>query len=115
MGEPRRFRFRLNRTADPTGVSGNGTVALGVEWPDGTVTIRWQSGRPSTIMWDSLDDALGVHGHDGRTRVEWLDPEPDRCHHGCPITPVRDPNGNPLDLPLHDGHHTGCETRTMGN
>ncbi|GAA1994277.1 hypothetical protein GCM10009799_20480 [Nocardiopsis rhodophaea] len=68
-------RFRLARDVDVTGVSGTGVVALGVQWPDGTVVVRWLSERPSTVCWNSLDDAIGIHGHHGATRVEWLDDE----------------------------------------
>ncbi len=65
--------FHLVRDVDPTGVSGMGTVADGVVWPDGTVTVRWRGSRPSIVQWFSLDDAMAVHGHDGSTRVEWAD------------------------------------------
>ncbi|MFF4761774.1 hypothetical protein [Streptomyces sp. NPDC001292] len=64
--------FVLRRDRDITGVSGVGDVADGVQWPDGTVVLRWRE-RPSTAMWDSLDVMLSVHGHDGATRVVWAD------------------------------------------
>lgn len=65
--------FVLQRDIDITGVSGTGTVADGVVWPDGTVALRWRGRRPSSVTWDSIDDALSVHGHDGATRVVWSD------------------------------------------
>ncbi|MFD1656955.1 hypothetical protein ACFSL4_01570 [Streptomyces caeni] len=64
--------FVLQRDRDVTGVSGPGPVADGVQWPDGTVVLRRRE-RPSTSVWDSLDLMLSVHGHDGATRVVWLD------------------------------------------
>lgn len=64
--------FVLQRDRDVTGVSGPGPVADGVEWPDGTMALRWRE-RPSTSVWDSLDLMLSVHGHDGATRVVWAD------------------------------------------
>jgi hypothetical protein len=68
-------RFVIQRNEDVTGCSGTGLVAYGVEWPDGTVAIRWNSETPSTVIWGSIDEALKVHGHGGRTHVEWIDDE----------------------------------------
>lgn len=65
--------FRLERDVDHTGVSGVGVVAHGVLWPDGTVTLRWVSERPSTVNWACLDDARHVHGHGGDTRFVFDD------------------------------------------
>lgn len=70
-------RFLLNRHVDVSKVSGEGIVAEGVQFSDGNVCIRWRSETPSTVMWASVDDAMKVHGHDGKTEVLWLDPEPD--------------------------------------
>jgi hypothetical protein len=61
--------FVLVRDSDPTGVSGTGVVAEGVEWSDGTVTVRWRGEHASTVHWDSVDDVQAIHGHDGATRV----------------------------------------------
>lgn len=67
--------FSLVRDHDVTGVSGTGSVADGVLWPDGTVSLRWAGPRPSTVFWDSLEDAEYVHGHGGHTRIVWDDEE----------------------------------------
>ncbi|WP_234320099.1 hypothetical protein [Streptomyces sp. SBT349] len=86
-------RFHLQRTVDITGASGVGTVADGVQWADGRVTIRWRSAHPSTVQWDRLEDALAVHGHGGHTTIVWDDPEgeplPDLYlgSPGCPHCP----------------------------
>lgn len=66
-------RFVLNRKEDVSGVSGTGVVVEGVEFTDGTVAIRWLGDRPSTVYWDNMTNALGVHGHEGKTVVEWID------------------------------------------
>ena len=66
-------RFYLVRYDDPSGVSGTGIVALGVEFGDGAVALRWLSPRPSTSFWESVDDMIAVHGHAGSTVVHWLD------------------------------------------
>ncbi|MEV5140351.1 hypothetical protein AB0K71_05920 [Streptomyces syringium] len=63
--------FVLQRDHDVSGVSGTGIVADGVEHPDGTVSIRWRGERPSTVFWDSIHDAMAVHGHGGATRIVW--------------------------------------------
>ena len=65
--------FQLHRHRDVTGVSGTGVVADGVVWPDGTVAVRWRGERPSTVVWESLEDAMSRHGHDGNTIIHWLD------------------------------------------
>lgn len=68
-------RFRLVRHEDVSKVSGVGVVAHGVEWPDGTVSMRWIiPGLPSGFAnWESVEAVLAVHGHRGKTDVEWID------------------------------------------
>ncbi|MGV9579736.1 hypothetical protein ACWDRZ_24090 [Streptomyces sp. NPDC003509] len=73
MQEVRPRTFALVRDRDVTEVSGTGSVADGVLWPDGTVSIRWCGPRPSVVFWDSLEDAEQVHGHGGATRFVWDD------------------------------------------
>lgn len=70
-------RFWLIRDIDVTGVSGEGRVAEGVRFTDGSVALRWRGPYASTAVWDGIDDVLAVHGHNGSTRVEWID-EPAR-------------------------------------
>lgn len=65
-------RFYLYRHQDMSGISGTGIVADGIKWPDGTVTIRWRGTRPSTVNWDSVEDAESVHGHGGATVFVWI-------------------------------------------
>ena len=65
--------FLLHRTEDVTGVSGVGNIAEGIEWIDGTATLRWLSGTPSLISYSSLADLLKVHGHGDKTKVIWKD------------------------------------------
>lgn len=61
-------RFILERDDDISGISGTGTVAEGVQWTDGSVTIRWLGERSSLVHWRNLDDAETIHGHNGATR-----------------------------------------------
>jgi hypothetical protein len=60
----------LERDIDHTGVSGTGTVADGVLWDDGQVTLKWRGPHSSIVNWRNLEDAKAIHGHDGATRVE---------------------------------------------
>lgn len=68
-------RFRLWRHEDVSGVSGVGVVAHGVQWPDGTVAVRWATPElpPSTAVWEGIEAVERVHGHGGKTEVEWID------------------------------------------
>lgn len=66
-------RFQLVRDVDVSGVSGTGHVCDGVQFASGTVVIHWNGEHPSVVVWNSLDDAMAVHGHHGTTRVEWID------------------------------------------
>ena len=73
--------FKLIRDVDHTGLSGTGTVAEGVEFSDGIVALRWldidhdsenyQRGvRPTTVIHESIDAVIALHGHNGATRIE---------------------------------------------
>ena len=64
--------FALNRDEDVHGVSGTGTVAYGVQFSDGTVAMHWVGNVSSTSVWTSMAALVTVHGHDGKSRIEWL-------------------------------------------
>lgn len=66
-------RFYLLRREDETGVSGTGIVALGVQFPDGRCVMRWLTNPSSFGVYDSIEDVEKIHGHGGRTVVEWID------------------------------------------
>lgn len=63
--------FVLDRRADPSGVSGTGIVADGVEWPDGTCAVRWRTEHKSTTVYDSIAAVHAIHGHGGCTLVRF--------------------------------------------
>jgi predicted heme/steroid binding protein len=69
-------RFTLERDEDVSGVSGTGTVAEGVEFTDGSVALVWNTGpHKSTVVWPrGIQSVEAIHGHDGKTRVVFLDP-----------------------------------------
>ena len=68
--------FALRRDADPTGMSGTGTIAYGATLPDGRAIVQWLGDRPSTVIWRNTDDAEYIHSHGGTspTRIDWLNP-----------------------------------------
>ena len=74
--EPTMRRFQLYRIDDPTGVSGTGIVAEGVHFRNNKVALTWLRGATSISIWDSMRDMVQVHGHDGATRVRWIDDWP---------------------------------------
>lgn len=61
--------FELHRDEDETGVSGTGIVAEGVVFADGRVVLRWKTATASTTLFDSVEQMMKVHGHDGKTRL----------------------------------------------
>lgn len=71
MSDP--LLFTLVRDVDESGISGTGTVADGVRWPDGTVALRWRSEHASTVLYPSMAPLRSIHGHGGKTRVVWAD------------------------------------------
>lgn len=73
--------FELLRVVDPTGISGTGLVAEGVEFSDGVVALRWlesatarpDSGvRPTTVIHESIDSVVALHGHGMSTFVRFV-------------------------------------------
>lgn len=68
-------RFVLVRDEDATGVSGTGVVVEGCQWSDGRVAYRWMTEWATDQLADSMELVEKVHGHNGKTRIVWLDPE----------------------------------------
>lgn len=68
-------RFRLVRNEDPTGVSGTGVVAEGLEFSSGVVVLQWTSEFPTSVVFHErgLESVYAVHGHAGKTAIEWMD------------------------------------------
>ena len=64
----------LIRREDPSGVSGTGPVAEIFEADDGAVAIRWRGDRPSWGLWSDIRDLEAIHGHEGKSVVEYLEP-----------------------------------------
>ena len=66
--------FVLMRDTDVSGVSGTGVVADGCASPDGTVTLRWRGGNPTSVVFhdNGIESVEAIHGHGGNTRIVWL-------------------------------------------
>lgn len=73
--------FILVRDVDVTGISGTGVVAEGVEFEDGTTVLRWLPAgttrpdrvKPTTVIHESVQSVVNLHGHDNRTWVQFAD------------------------------------------
>jgi len=71
--------FTLERYEDPSGVSGTGVIADGVQWPDGSVSLRWRGEWPTITFHErGIDSVQTIHGHQGATEIRWQEDEPSR-------------------------------------
>lgn len=88
-------RFQLHRDIDETGVSGTGVVAEGVLFTSGRVALEWPSEFPTSVVFHDrgIESVEAVHGHNGKTRIVFLDP---------------DPAGEPDDTQLAGRYATEC-------
>ncbi|WP_082224516.1 hypothetical protein [Halolamina rubra] len=71
-------RFELVRDEDVSGTSGTGVVANGVLFPEpnGRAVLGWDTDVNSVAVYDSIEELEEIHGHEGRTRVEFVDDDP---------------------------------------
>ena len=63
--------FVLNRIVDETGVSGTGIVAEGVQFSNDKCALSWLTYVTSIVIYDRIEDVQAIHGHDGKTVIEW--------------------------------------------
>ena len=66
-------RFVLIRVEDLTGVSGTGEVAEGTMFSCGLAVVRWLREPYAMGVYQTLDDVISVHGHKGRTQLQFID------------------------------------------
>lgn len=65
--------FNLVREEDESGVSGTGIVAQGTEFDNGRVALTWLKSHLGMVgIYDNITVMLKVHGHGGKTKVEWV-------------------------------------------
>ena len=65
-------RFSLVRDDDETGISGTGTVAEGIEFSNGMCAMSWLTAMHSVAVYPNIKQLEAIHGHNGRTRVEFV-------------------------------------------
>ena len=65
--------FQLRRNEDMHGMSGTGIVAEGIQFTDGAVVMRWLGSEPTFEILKDIGAVTYLHGHGGRTIVEWDD------------------------------------------
>lgn len=66
-------RFVVHRAHDPSGVSGTGIVAEGIQFHDGQVVVSWFGKHHIFECPRSMKTWLRVHGHGGVTCIKWVD------------------------------------------
>ena len=66
--------FYLYRLVDQSGVSGTGIVAIGVVLPSGKAVLEWRSRWKTLTVFESVEQVLQIHGHGGRTQLQWGEP-----------------------------------------
>jgi hypothetical protein len=69
---PELRRFILRRNEDETGTSGTGVVAAGVMFTSGHCVMEWTTTVKSIGVYLSIADVEAIHGHGGKTVVEWV-------------------------------------------
>ncbi len=63
----------INRHEDVHGISGDGDHKADVfECSDGTCIVRWLGKDGSTNVYAGVKNVTNVHGHGGKTEIEWL-------------------------------------------
>lgn len=67
-------RFNLIRKEDIHNVSGTGIVAEGTEYTNGSVSLTWITPHWSGTWFHSIHELKHIHGHNGKTKVVWIDP-----------------------------------------
>jgi len=66
-------RFVLVRVEDYTGVSGTGEVAEGAVFTSGMAVIHWLREPFAMGVYQTLEDVISVHGHEGQTQLQFID------------------------------------------
>jgi hypothetical protein len=66
-------RFVLVRSKDLTGVSGTGVIAEGTLFSSGSAVIRWLRNPHAVGLYQTLQDVVTVHGHEGGTQIHFID------------------------------------------
>ena len=62
--------YELIRDEDVSTISGTGRVGDVVVFPNGKVVVAWDTPLKisTVVIYDSIEDAIKIHGHGGKTR-----------------------------------------------
>ncbi len=61
--------YRMVRDEDESGVSGTGTVAWVIDWPNPMATIGWVTDPYYSVAnYPSMEAVKEIHGHGGKTK-----------------------------------------------
>lgn len=71
-------RFHFVRTEDASGVSGCGIVAEGCLFESGEAVVHWFGAHSSINIYKSIADVEHIHGHGGKTKIVFDDPDTDK-------------------------------------
>lgn len=66
-------RFYLQRNTDASGVSGVGNVAEGCQFDTGWCALVWLTDKASMSYYPDIETLENIHGHQGMTKVVWVD------------------------------------------
>ncbi len=66
-------QFQFHRDVDDGGVSGTGIVAEGVQFQNGKIALTWLTKHTSIAIYDDVETLEAIHGHQGKTRIVWLE------------------------------------------
>ncbi len=66
-------RFLLVRSEDVTGKSGTGEIAEGTVFSSGMAVINWLREPFAMGIYQTVEDVILVHGHEGRTQIQFID------------------------------------------
>jgi hypothetical protein len=68
-------RFYLQRNVDASGVSGVGKIAEGCQFDTDWCALVWLTEKTSMSYYPNIDVLESIHGHNGMTRIVWIDDE----------------------------------------
>lgn len=81
--------FELHRIEDETGVSGTGIIAQGIQFDDGSCSLRWLTEHKSTALYEDIRTLERIHGHNGKTKIVYT--------------------GAPFERAMSDAQQDACE------
>ena len=68
-------RFYLQRIVDASGISGVGKIAEGCQFDTDWCALVWLTEKTSMSYYPNIDVLESIHGHNGMTRIVWIDDE----------------------------------------